>query len=150
MQTQWNELEKDSVSSRKEPDFSFALEDPQDLQTTVDTTSTLPADSKHLERESDSEYYPFSDTIRLYAGWLLAWYGLVYILGWFQSTRSMEPAIPFVYGLLYSPLVLTCTLVAFLYLLFHSLQRTINRGYLSGTFLLLIAIVVFGLYRIHV
>lgn len=148
LKEQWNDLNSKKNTFKNTDQFAFS--DPQNLHETIDTLPKMPADSKHYEKDSTAEYYPFSETIRLYAGWLIAWYGLVYILGYFQKTREVDPAIPFVFGLLYSPLVLTCTLAAFLYLLLHSIQRKLYYGYLSGFFLLLLGILIFIFYRIHV
>lgn len=105
----------------------------QDLNTepeyheTIDTVTPLPADNVYVRKDDNTrQLYPFSDTVRLYAGWLLAWYGLVYILGYYQMTRSLNPEIPYVYGLLYSPLVLTLATVCFAFLAVQSFTRALR------------------------
>ena len=39
-------------------------------------------------------YHPLSDTLRLYAGWLFAWYVVIYALGWYQRTRALPFRMP--------------------------------------------------------
>lgn len=96
-----------------------------------DESQMLPADSPHLEKDDpEAVYYPLGETVRLYAGWLLAWYGLVYILGHYERSRQPLPSIPYVSGLLYSPAIFTFTLGCFLYLFCHTLMRRfpVNTG----------------------
>ena len=104
------------------------------------------------KRKIKKKYYPFLDTLRLYAGWLLAWYCIVYILGGYQHTRELSFRIPYVEALLppYSPIVLTFTLAAFLFLLCTSLHRVLKSNKLAGIALTIAGIAVFSLYRINV
>jgi len=75
-------------------------------------------DELKTETQNERQYHPFFDTLRLYAGWLLAWYMSVYILGAFQHTRTLPFRIPYVEALLppFSPVVLHFSLGAFLFL----------------------------------
>lgn len=112
-----------------------------------DESQMLPADSPHLEKEQPSAaYYPFGETVRLYAGWLLAWYGLVYILGHYERTRQPLPSIPYVAGLLYSPAIFTFTLGCFLYLLFHTLIRRYSFNTGTDFLIALVGIAAFAGY----
>ncbi|MDD5469851.1 MAG: hypothetical protein PHO92_03590 [Candidatus Peribacteraceae bacterium] len=112
--------------------------------------------SWHLEEEESAPapaqktYYPFSDTLRLYAGWLLAWYALVYALGYYQSTRNLPFEVPYLMGIYTSPLVLSFTLASFLFLLMTSLHRLVGRGRVAGVFFSLAGIALFVLYRMNV
>src|SRR3989344_3981896 len=62
-------------------------------------------------------YFPLLDTLRLYAGWLLAWYCLVYAVGSYQFMRELPVRIPYADSLFLSPLVLSFTFAAYLFLL---------------------------------
>ena len=87
----------------------------------------VPAHDWTVEEEpsvsvsQESLYFPIIDTLRLYAGWLLAWYAIIYGLGSYQASRTLPFEIPYLMGIYYSPLVLSFTLGAFLFLLFTSL-----------------------------
>lgn len=69
------------------------------------------------------QYYPFLDTLRLYAGWLLAWYVLVVALGAYQETKALPFQIPLVEGLWQSAIIIRAAFGVFLFLLFTSLHR---------------------------
>ena len=105
-----------------------------------------PPVAKNVEKT----YFPITDTLRLYAGWLLAWYGLVYSLGSYQSSRNLSFEIPYLMGIYYSPLVLSFTLGSFLFLLMTSLHRICGRGILPGAFFTLLGIGLFVFYRMNV
>ena len=79
-------------------------------------------------------YAPLHETLRIFAGWLLAWYGLIYALGFLESSGKL-PQIPFVHELFVSPLVLQFTFGTFLLLALSNLHRWIGRGVLAGFFL---------------
>lgn len=110
------------------------------------TSSEIP--SPHPE--SSASYFPLLDTLRLYAGWLLAWYCLVYALGHYQYTRPLPFRIPFVEGLFLSPLVLSFTFAAYLFLLLSGIWKAAGRGILKGLLLTGIGIAGFVLYRMNV
>ena len=103
-------------------------------------------------KKSKKTYFPFTDTLRLYAGWLLAWYCAVYMLGGYQYTRNLPFRIPYVEALLppFSPIVLSFTLAAFLFLLCTSLQKALGGGKFTGATLGGLGIVAFALYRLNV
>jgi hypothetical protein len=138
LKQQWDEL------------HAVGIDESTPMHQTHDTVTQLPADNIHLQKDEEQEYYPLSETLRLYAGWPIAWYGLAYILGYYQKTRSITPEIPYVYGLLYSPLVLTLTAITFLFLCTHSLTRSLH---IQGFYKLLtwvVAIAIFLLFRANV
>ncbi len=90
------------------------------------------------------------DTLRLYAGWLLAWYAIVYALGFYQSTRALPFTIPYLAGIYTSPLVLSCTLAAFLFLFLSAIYSKAGRGTLPAVFFTFVGIVAFVFYRMNV
>ncbi len=102
------------------------------------------------EPSSPKIYFPIVDTLRLYAGWLLAWYALVYGLGSYQSSRTLPFEIPYLMGIYYSPLVLSFTLGAFLFLLFTNLYRLAGRGIFLGILFSALAVACFVIYRMNV
>ncbi len=82
--------------------------------------------------ETEHPYVPLTDTLRLFAGWLLAWYGLVYLLGSLQRSGRLPADIPFLEGLFTSPIVLRFTFGTFLFLLLTSIHRWMDGGVLKG------------------
>lgn len=100
--------------------------------------------------ESPSSYFPLLDTLRLYAGWLLAWYCLVYALGSYQHARPLPFRIPFVEGLFLSPLVLSFTWGAYLFLLLSGIWKATGKGIIKGLIVTVLGISGFVLYRMNV
>lgn len=87
--------------------------------------------------ERSEEFLPVSGTLRLYAGWLLAWYACVYLLGSLRQA-GLAPWVPaFVENLFQSPLTLHFTFATFLFLLGGTVHRRLGGGALKGLVLLL-------------
>lgn len=99
---------------------------------------------------STPSYFPLLDTLRLYAGWLLAWYCLVYALGSYQYTRPLPFRIPYVEGLFLSPLVLSFTFAAYLFLLLSGLWKATGKKVVTGLIFTTLGIAGFVLYRMNV
>lgn len=95
-------------------------------------------------------YLPIVETLRLYAGWLLAWYCLVYAIGSYQYMKDLPFRIPYADSLFLSPLVLTFTFAAFLFLLLTNVYNWLGKGKFKAFVLTLFGIGVFMLYRINV
>ncbi len=87
--------------------------------------------------EAVAEYAPLHETLRIFAGWLLAWYGLIYALGFLEQTQRL-PELPFVRELFASRLVLQFTFGTFLLLALSNLHRWLG-GRLGLGFALSIA-----------
>lgn len=104
------------------------------------SASSNAAPVKKPSSESDT-YAPLHETLRIFAGWLLAWYGLIYALGFLEHGGGLPP-IPFVHELFISPLVLQFTFGTFLLLALSNIHRWIGRGMLTG---FVLAIVYVGL-----
>lgn len=102
------------------------------------------------EKTAKQAYFPIVDTLRLYGGWLLAWYCLVYAFGFYQSSKDLPFRIPYVESLFLSPLVLSFTLVAFLFLLLSELHKKRGGGRKLGWIFVIIGIAVFWIYRVNV
>lgn len=114
------------------------------VATTQERTSAVQP-SPLLTREQSS-YLPLIDTLRLYAGWLLAWYGLVYLLGFYRSVDRLSVDLPFIDELYQSALVLRFAFGTFLFLLLTSIHRLLRGGLLLGCILLLAGIAVMLLF----
>lgn len=112
--------------------------------TTTDTpVATVQAVATH-------NYAPLSDTVRLYAGWLVAWYVLVYILGWYAEQHRFPLSIPFLNELFHSQLVLSFSLAAFLYLFLSSVHRLVGRGTVRGLLLTATGILAFLFFQVNI
>ena len=111
-----------------------------------------PTKKKKTRSESDVLYYPIVDTLRLYAGWLLAWYLLVYAFGAYQYTRDVSYRLPYVEALLppFSPIVLQFSFGAFLFLLLSAFHRRVHGGTFFTIALSVIGIVLFMFYRLNI
>lgn len=116
------------------------------------TDDDLPAAAPVAEAAHDAvdaSYVPLSDTLRLFAGWLLAWYALVYLLGSFRLNGQLPFDVPFLQGLFESPLVLRFSFATFLFLSLGSLHRWLGRGAGKGIALSLLGAVLFVLFHLN-
>lgn len=125
----------------------------QNLQAAHDEllASTLqPLEIYEASSTSSVLYFPILETLRLYAGWLLAWYSLVYAIGGYQFTKDLPIHIPYAESLFLSPLVLSFTFAAYLFLLLTSIYTYSNISKKSGVALSIVGITLFILYRINI
>ncbi|MCB9808503.1 hypothetical protein H6770_04595 [Candidatus Peribacteria bacterium] len=105
----------------------------------------------HYSTEApESVYFPFYETLRLYAGWLLAWYCLVYAVGSYQFIKELPIHIPYAESLFLSPLVLSFTFGAYLFLLLSGVYKMLGKKKKIGLILFLVGVAVFILYRMNV
>ncbi len=120
--------------------------------TTVDDMNAAPTKQTQpkIENKKERLYFPLLDTIRLYAGWLMAWYLIIYALGYYQQSRGLPYSLSYIENLYQSPMVFSFTLAAFLFLLFTSIHRALKGGRFVGIVLTLLAIGAFLLYRKNV
>jgi len=95
-------------------------------------------------------YEPLIVTLRLYAGWLLAWYFVLYAFGGYQAVRDLPFRIPLVDEFLASPLLAEASLAVFLFLLLSSVHRTAKGGALLGLSLTLLGIILVGLFSVNI
>jgi hypothetical protein len=117
-------------------------------KTHIDTDAAPPG--KPAEQPVPEEYVPLSDTFRLYAGWLLAWYAVVYLIGSYQFTKRLPFEIPFLEGLFLSPLVLKFAFGTFLFLMLSTLHRALGRGIGKGVALTLVWFALMTLFSLNV
>ena len=91
-------------------------------------------------KTSDAAYIPLSDTLRMFAGWLLAWYGVIYALGALQLNEKISSEIPFIQALFSSPVILRLAFATYLFLLLGSIHRLLGRGAVKGIILTIIGV----------
>ena len=93
-------------------------------------------------------FLPLLETMRLYAGWLLAWYFFVFAIGGYQLTHSLPFDLPFIDELVTSSVAITVSFGCLLLLLLSSIRKMLPKNLLLSIvfFLLWIgAVVFFGL-----
>jgi hypothetical protein len=120
--------------------------------TQYSSSITLEDSPSSTEIQSQKSYYPFVDTLRLYAGWLLAWYSITYVFGAYQYTKDIPIRIPYAEALLppFSDIVFSFTIASFLFLLLSSLQKSFGGGTVQSFVFTILGIVLFSLYRVNV
>lgn len=111
--------------------------------------ATTPAakDEQSVEKKPRS-YISIFETLRLYAGWLLAWYGLFVAFGYYSYVRVSPVDLPAAQGFLFSPLIFSFILIIFLYLLMTTIQRALRGQMLLGSALAVIGIALFFVLQI--
>jgi hypothetical protein len=156
------ELHEATMAERKE--FGESVEEIKEMKSyekevAVAKQETIPEKKakktkKKLSKKksTNKKYFPLIETIRLYAGWLLAWYILVYALGGYQNSRDLPFSIPYVEALLppYSSIVFSFTIASFLFLLLTTLIKEIGAGKKKSLGILGLGLLLFTLYRINV
>lgn len=103
----------------------------------IEKTSTVRAPEKV---DTVAVYHPIISTLRLYAGWLLAWYGLFVALGYYAHVRLLSWDLPFVEAFYLSPLIFSFTVAIFLFLLLGAIHRAQHGHWVSRIVLGLLGI----------
>lgn len=94
----------------------------------------------------DSSYAPLQATMRLYAGWLLAWYFLIYALGSYGELQPLPYRLSLVEQLFLSPIILLFACAAFLFLLLTSVHRFLGGGFARGLLCFMLGVMMLGLF----
>ncbi len=97
----------------------------------------------------EKKYTSLFATLRLYAGWLLAWYGLFVACGYYTYVRQLPVEIPAAEGFFFSPLILSFILAIFLYLVLHSIHRALSGKLILGGALSVIGVMLFVFLRMN-
>jgi len=97
----------------------------------------------------ETAYLPLIETLRLFAGWLIAWYGLVYLLGGLQLKKSISTDIPFIAALSTSSLVLRFCFGTFLFLLLTSVHAWMGKGIAKGIVLVMTGVLLFVGFHLY-
>ncbi|MFA6039018.1 MAG: hypothetical protein WCV62_03790 [Candidatus Peribacteraceae bacterium] len=95
-------------------------------------------------------YAPLLDTLRLYAGWLLAWYFMIYALAGYQVTRPLPFRLSLLDDFIGSALVAQISAVLFLFLLLTSLHRAVRGKNLFGILLTLLGLIGILLFSMNI
>ena len=116
--------------------------------TTPESNETAEADrTRHSgARGRGRSFHRLSDTLRLYAGWWLAWYLLMYAIGTYQRLHPLPVRIEFFEKIAGSGLLLNLALATFLFLLLSSVHRRLQGEILSGVALTVIGMGLFLLF----
>lgn len=117
--------------------------------TTTDDNLPATASIKQQAMKDDENYIPLTDTLRLFAGWLLAWYALVYLLGSLRMNGKIPYDVPFLQGLFESQIVLRFSFGTFLFLLATSIHRAWGGGTGKGIVLGVAWVVLMGLFHLN-
>lgn len=104
------------------------------MEHNVQSTAWQSTDGKPVE----PPYAPLLETARLYAGWLLAWYGVIFLLAGQHALGRLPLQWDWVNALAQSPLVLRFAFGTFLFLLFSSLHHALRGKTVLGTLLSLL------------
>lgn len=117
--------------------------------TTIDDPKEEKKTVQAIQAE-ETAYIPLVETLRLFAGWLLAWYGVVYLLGDLSMQQKMPIYVPYLEALFTSDLVLRFTFGTFLFLLFTTLHRVFGRGIGKGIALTILGVGLFIVFHLNV
>ncbi len=112
-----------AVASAPRPAVTFT-NIPEPKQERAIVTRTTPKTSE--------QYHPLTATLRLYAGWLLAWYGLFVAIGYYSVMRTLPWDIPFVQAFYLSPFIFSFIIAIFIFLLFTAIHKAMKGGLISG------------------
>ena len=121
---------------------------PKKIGFTTVPEKTVPQSSLQPTQDVQSSYHTLGKTVTLYAGWLLAWYGLFVSLGYYASTRALPWDIPFVHAFYVSPLIFSFTVAIYLLLLTCALHKMLRGGWISGILLTCLSCIVFVSLRL--
>lgn len=117
-----------------------ATSTPIPVQTKQKSVGFAIAESPKAQSEAHQAYHPLMSTLRLYAGWLLAWYGLFVALGYYAHVRSLPWVLPFVEAFFVSPLIFSFIVAIFLFLLLGGIHRAAQGHWMSRIVLGLLGI----------
>lgn len=97
----------------------------------------------------DRPYAPLMETLRLYAGWLLACVTVLTAAAAYQATRDLPVEFAALDEWIASPLALQILCVTFLVLLLSDLHRALSGGFWKGLALACIGFAVFVAFRMN-
>ena len=109
----------------------------------------LRGDPPNSHPEETVTYFPLLDTLRLYAGWLLSWYFLIFAFGSYAYLRDLPVQIPLVSGLFQSPVIISFAFGAFLFLLLTELHNRFGKWKFPGLLLSAAWLGIFVLFRMN-
>jgi len=138
-------LRRKDLSILSLAEFTLSEEDPLPVESMPWGAKAKPV----AAIEEPVSYLPLIETLRLFAGWLLAWYGLVYLLGGLQMKNSISSDIPFISALFSSGLVLRFSFITFVFLLLTSVHGWMGKGIAKGIVLTLVGILLIAGFHVY-
>ncbi len=108
----------------------------------VETTSKKET-SVMSPKPQGGAYHPLTATLRLYAGWLLAWYGLFVAVGYYSVYRALPWDIPFVQAFYMSPLIFSFIAAIFIFLMMSAIHKVVKGGLIAGISFSMLGIALF-------
>lgn len=97
----------------------------------------------------EKDYHPLTETLRLYAGWLVACLFAVYAAGSYQQIRRLPFRISTLDEWISSPVILQAALTAFLFLMLESIHRAAGSGFWKGMGLAAIGFALLVFFRMN-
>lgn len=116
----------------------------------VPQVATSPSTSVATLKTTSSPYLSLLSTLRLYAGWLLAWYAVFVACGYYVHGRSLPFTIPFVEAFYLSSFMYSITVATFMFLLLSTIHRTRGGSIISGVLLTIAGIACFLFIRSNI
>ncbi len=102
------------------------------------------------EVNQKAEYIPLLQTLRLFAGWLMAWYGIIFIAGTYRADGRIPYDIPAIEGLASSPLVLRFAFGTFLFLALTDLHKKAGSKAIVGVLLTIVGVGLMWVFHLNV
>lgn len=99
---------------------------------------------------SKRAYHPLSDTLAIYAGWLLAWYVGIVSLTELAVLRSVDIFPDFFHEIVGSSSLFLAAFACFLFLLCRALHTLTGKRTLAGFLITVIGVAVFVLYYLNI
>lgn len=115
-------------------------------------TDSAPVKRKPASKTADAEiaYIPLTQTLRLFAGWLMAWYGIIYLAGSYRADGRLPYDIPLIQSLASSSLVLRFSFAVFLFLLLTDIHQWTGKKAVIGVLLGFAGVALMWLFHINV
>ncbi len=113
-------------------------------------TDTDGEKNKNQDITTEHTYVPLLDTFRLFAGWLFAWYAVVYLLGSAQALGKLPVEIPFIESLFLSPLILRLSFATYLFLLLTTIHKAGGKGTGKGILLTIVGVIAYAFFHVNV
>lgn len=93
-----------------------------------------------------AEYHSLVDTLRLYAGWLLACLAVIFALGSYQTVRALPYEFDLLHEWVESAVILRVAFMTFIFLLLSSVHRLLGGGVWRGTLLTIVGFAAIALF----
>lgn len=116
----------------------------------VPPTNTVPLGSSEdpwaKSARAPKAYVRLTDTMRIYAGWLLAWYCIVVTLQSYARLRSITFLPDFLEEMFASQPLFLVSFACFLFLLGTSVHQFFKRSLVGGVIIAVLCVAVFVVY----